>query len=195
MHKLLKPINALIKFIQCHEIRGKYRLFELTKHICNGYLITYKIKGANFSIPWDQWCFWKNYGPENYYLDEILPFTHLLNEQLEQFDFIDLGADVGVVSVLINKHCNGLNNIIALEPNPKVYNVLKENLANISEKHRAFNEAISDFNGSAQFQFNDSQGSDHEGHLINNSLGKTGVTTLDTLIEKNKISIGGMWVF
>jgi FkbM family methyltransferase len=187
MYKINRLLNKFIKFIQCHEIPGKYRLYELTKLKCHRCLITYTITNADFSIPWDQWCFWHNYGPENYYLDEIIPFTDVLNDQLTRFDFFDLGADVGVVSSLINKHCKELNKIIALEPNPKVFKILKQNLLNISPEHFAFEKAISNFNGSAQFSFHSEQGSDHEGHLINNSKGQTEVTTLDSLIKKKNI--------
>jgi FkbM family methyltransferase len=187
MYKINRLLNKFIKFIQCHEIPGKYRLYELTKLKCHRCLITYTIKNAEFSIPWDQWCFWHNYGPENYYLDEIIPFTDVLNDQLTKFDFFDLGADVGVVSALVNKHCKELNKIIALEPNPEVFKILKQNLLNISPKHFAFEKAISNFDGFAQFSFNSEQGSDHEGHLINNSKGHTEVITLDSLIEKKNI--------
>jgi len=187
MHKLPKLLNYLIRFAQCNEVPGKYRFYEATKHKFNRSLITYNIKGSEFSIPWDQWCFWKNYGPENYYLEEILPFTQTLNDQLDSFDFIDLGADVGVVSALVNKYCIALNNIIALEPNPTVFNVLKQNLLNISTRHLAFKSAVSNFDGYGQFSFQSEQGSDHEGHLVNNSTGKTEVTTLDSLIDKHGI--------
>jgi FkbM family methyltransferase len=189
MQKISKGLNSLVKFIQCNEVPGKFRLYEATKLKYSKKLITYTIKGAEFSIPWDQWCFWKNYGPENYYLEEILPFTDILNNHLESFDLFDLGADVGVVSALVNKHCEGLNNIIAAEPNPTVFNVLKENLLNISPKHTAFNQAISNFNGNALFNFNSDQGSDHEGHLMNGSIGDTEVISLDSLVEKNQLEL------
>lgn len=209
MHKIQPLLNSIVKVMQCHEIPGKYRFFEYTKHKFNRCLITYKIKGAEFSIPWDQWCFWLNYGPENYYPAEILPFTKTLNEELGQFDFFDLGADVGVVSALVNKNCQGLKNIIALEPNPNVFDVLDQNLTNINSKHKAYNLAISDFNGYAQFSFNAQQGSDHEGHLVSSSIVRsstvpdsntvpgnsaevdldntkqTQVTTLDSLIKQH----------
>lgn len=187
MQKLPILLNFFVKFVQCHEMPGKYRFYEATKHKFNDFLVTYNIKGSDFSIPWDQWCFWKNYGPENYYLEEILPFTQILNNQLDTFDFIDLGADVGVVSALVNKHCSALNHIIALEPNPKVFKVLQQNLLNISAKHLAFKNAISDFDGYGQFSFKSKQGSDHEGHLVNHSTGETKVTTLDSLINDNNI--------
>jgi len=187
MHKLPRLLNYIVRFAQCNEVPGKYRFYEATKHKFNRSLITYNIKGSEFSIPWDQWCFWKNYGPENYYLEEILPFAQTLNDQLDSFDFIDLGADVGVVSALVNKYCIALNNIIALEPNPTVFKVLKQNLFNISGNHLAFKAAISDYDGFGQFSFQSEQGSDHEGHLLSNSTGKTKVTTLDSLIINNNI--------
>jgi len=187
MHKLPKLLNYFARLVQSCDVPGKYRFYEATKHKFNRHLITYHIKGSEFSIPWDQWCFWKNYGPENYYLDEILPFTQILNDQLESFDFIDLGADVGVVSSLVNKHCIALNNIIALEPNPTVFDVLQQNLLNISVKHLVFKNAISNFDGYGQFSFKSKQGSDHEGHLVNNLTGKTKVTTLDSLIDNHNI--------
>lgn len=189
MRKISAFLNFVIKKIQCHEVPGKYRLFEATKYKYNRSVITYSIKGSEFSIPWDQWCFWKNYGPENYYLEEILPFTDIINTQFNNFDFIDLGADVGVVSALVNKYCQNLQTIIALEPNPTVFNVLTQNLANISPNHLPLKKAISDYNGFGQFNFQSEQGSDHEGHLINNKSGKTEVTTLDALIESHNIEL------
>jgi FkbM family methyltransferase len=189
MHKVSRLLNYCVRSIQLHEVPGKYRLYEATKHKFNRNLLTYNIKGSEFSIPWDQWCFWKNYGPENYYLEEILPFTKILNDKLDTFDFIDLGADVGVVSALVNKYCYSLNNIIALEPNPIVFYVLKQNLLNMSAKHLAVNNAISNFDGYGKFSFKNEQGSDHEGHLVKNASGKTKVTTLDSLINSNNIEL------
>ncbi|NQZ87218.1 MAG: FkbM family methyltransferase [Colwellia sp.] len=187
MRKLPRLVNYFARLAQIYDVPGKYRFYEATKYKFNRHLITYNIKGSEFSIPWDQWCFWKNYGPENYYLEEILPFTQTLNDQLDSFDFIDLGADVGVVSALVNKYCIALNNIIALEPNPTVFDVLQQNLLNISVNHLAFKNAISNFDGYGEFSFKSEQGSDHEGHLVNNTSGKTKVTTLDSLIDNNNI--------
>ncbi len=183
MHKLPKLFNSIMVYIQCHEVMGKYRLYEATKLSCSNKLISYQIKGAEFSVPWDQWCFWKNYGPENYYLEEIEPFTSVLNEQLVAFDFFDLGADVGVVSALVNKYCDKVNNIYCFEPNPTSFEVLQTNIANIDSAHKTYNMAVSDFVGQCHFTFNQSQGSDHEGHLITTEQGLTQVTTVDAVID------------
>jgi len=194
MHKIPFFLNAFVKLIQCHEVPGKYRFYEVTKDKYKRRLITYSIKDCEFSIPWDQWCFWNNYGPENYYLEEILPFTKILDKYLVKFDFFDLGADVGVVSALINKHCDGLQNIIALEPNPIAFGVLEKNLNNISSQHKAYHQAISDFKGYALFNYNMERGSDHEGHLVIEEReqalkSSSKVTTLDDLVADNNLKI------
>lgn len=187
MRKLPKWLNPILKFIQCYEVPGKYRLYEATKFKYSDRVITYNISGSAFAIPWDQWCFWKNYGPENYYLEEIKPFTELLNTELEGFDFFDLGADVGVVSALVNKYCPQLANIYAFEPNPTSYQVLSQNIKNIGLNHVTYNQAVSDFNGQCQFVFNDEQGSDHEGHIDINHNGLTQVVKLDDLYKENSL--------
>lgn len=184
MHKLPKLLNFIVRYIQQHDVLGKYRLFELSKHKLSSYLVTYYIKNSEFSVPWDQWCFWKNYGPENYYLDEIIPFTKILNQEFTSFDFFDLGADVGVVSALVNKYCPNLNTIYAFEPNPKSFQILQKNIINISPNHKVYNKAISDFNGQCHFSFNNQLGSDHEGHIDKIKEGETEVSSLDTLFSE-----------
>jgi FkbM family methyltransferase len=195
MKRLPKLLNFIIRFIQCHDIPGKYRLYEATKHKLHNRLITYNIENSEFSVPWDQWCFWLNCGPENYYLDEIIPFTNSLNQQLGSFDFFDLGADVGVVSALVNQYCPKLNAIYAFEPNPTSYKILQENIVNIDRKHKAYNLAVSDFNGQCEFTFNEQQGSDHEGHINKNASGITHVRTLDDIISENQEVLSKNLVF
>jgi FkbM family methyltransferase len=191
MNKAIKHLpfvlNPLIRFIQRHEVPGKYRLYQATQKTYGHFLVRYNISGAFFSVPWDQWCFWKNYGPENYYLDEILPFTNILNNELEAFDFFDLGADVGVVSALVNKYCINLKSIHAFEPNPKSYQVLSQNIQGMGEQHLSYNKAVSDFNGQCDLVFNASQGSDHEGHIDKSTKGNTAVVRLDDAIVVNNL--------
>lgn len=189
MMLLRAVLNNIVKFIQCHELPGKYWLYSKTKAKCKDSLITYNIYGADFSVPWDQWCFWLNYGPENYYLEEILPFTSILDQHLTNFDFFDLGADVGVVSALVNKHSQQLRKIYAFEPNPKAYKVLSENIDNISSQHRAYNAAVSNVNGNYHFDFEEELGSDHEGHIDIEIKGTTQVVSLDSFIKEKNLNI------
>lgn len=174
--------NAVVRYIQCHDLPGKYWLYQQTHISHRDRLIRYNVSGAEFNIPWDQWCFWQNFGPENYYLDEMLPFFDQLNTTLNSFDFFDLGADVGVVSALVNKHCSKLKNIYAFEPNPKTHQVLTDNLRNIDNKHKAFNKAVSNINGTCQFVFEQDKGSDHEGFINVDDQGNTKVVSVDQLI-------------
>lgn len=182
-------INQLLVFVQNHDFIGKYKLYELTKHRCRNLLIKHKISGKDFFVPWDQWCFWLNYGPSNYYLEEISPFAHILNTQFEAFDFFDLGADVGVVSALVNKNCPGVKRIFAFEPNPSSFQVLTQNLACIDPSHEAYNQAISDFTGYCHFNFDLDTGSDHAGYLATSEHGDTRVNTFDNVVAELGCSV------
>ena len=63
------PINWLLAKLQRFEWPGKHRFY---KWICKNHpnrLITHKISECSFILPVDEWCFWLEKGPENYYLD------------------------------------------------------------------------------------------------------------------------------
>lgn len=179
-------LNRIFVYLQQNEVKGKYRFYLFTAGIFKHFLIKHKVGEQTFYVPYDQWCFWNNYGPNNYYLDEMLPFTTFINNNLRKFDFIDLGADIGTVSALVKKHCKLTNQIIAVEPNPSSYKILKQNHQHSSH---VFNYAVSDFNGTCQFNFQSDQASDHEGYINPSQHGTTQVFNLDTIIEQNHIQL------
>lgn len=179
-------LNNVFVYIQLHEVTGKYRLYQLTAKLLKNFVIKHAMGERAFYVPYDQWCFWKNYGPNNYYLEEMLPFADYINANMAEFDFIDLGADIGTVSGLIQKHCPELNAIIAVEPNPSSFAILS---LNYQQQAQVFNIAVSDFNGSCQFTFENEQASDHEGHLEPNKQGATQVFCLDNIIHDNHIAL------
>lgn len=181
MKKFPQWLNQLFVYLQLNEIKGKYRFYLLTAKLFKKFVIKHQVGQQSFYVPYDQWCFWKNYGPNNYYLEEMLPFVGLVNQNMESFDFIDLGADIGTVSALVRKHCSGLENIVAIEPNPFSFNILKNNFTN---KAKLFNCAVSSFDGQCQFHFHEDQSSDHEGHIDPSSSGSTEVVKLDSLHKK-----------
>lgn len=186
MKKFPSFINQFLVYMQLNEVKGKYRFYLLTARLFKRFVIKHIVGQQTFYVPYDQWCFWKNYGPANYYLDEMLPFTQLINQQRSNFDFIDLGADIGTVSALVRQHCPQLQNIIAVEPNPSSFNILQHNH---SERAQVFNCAVSDFNGHCQFNFHAEQASDHEGHIDPKQAGNTKVVTLDTLINSTQLTL------
>lgn len=188
MKKLPRLFNKFIIWLQQSDLPGKYRFYLLTRNLFKRYAVQYCFDHGTFFIPYAQWCFWDTFGPQNYYINENLPFCTLINKELDSFDFIDLGADVGVMSLLIAIHCSQLNRITAFEPNPHAYQYLNSNANSSRHQFTAVNEAVSNFVGSAGFEFDDSTPSDHEGRINNTADGKTHVITLDSFFKNKRVS-------
>jgi FkbM family methyltransferase len=195
--------------LQKKDWRGKHRFYLwLSKHFANK-VIKHSIDNRPFCVPVGEWCFWLDKGPENYYLDEFIPFCDVLNDLNAPFTLFDLGADIGTVSSLVAVNCHNLKNIVAFEPNPKSFEILTHNLNNFEQQTQCINAAVSDVNGFVTFHADAERLNDHEGYIQSNiesgEAGDTVVTTLDNwwlnqvkqsslLIEKNialKIDVEG----
>jgi len=173
-------LNHVLVFLQKHDWRGKHRFYLwLAKHFAHK-VITHKIDNRAFSVPVGEWCFWLEKGPENYYLDEFLPFCAQLSQLNTAFTLVDLGADIGTVSSLVAVHCKNLNNIVAFEPNPKSFELLEANLGNLIQPTECVNAAVSNFDGYANFHADPDRLNDHEGYIDNSGKGDTLVTSLDS---------------
>ena len=159
--------------------RGKHRLYVwLSKHFANK-VIKHNIANRSFCVPVGEWCFWLEKGPENYYLDEFLPFCEVLNNLDSPFTLFDLGADIGAVSSLVAVHCAKLQNVVAFEPNPNSFDVLTANLDNLSQPTKCVKAAVSNFDGFTTFHADTGRLNDHEGYIDNSGAGDTAVTSLD----------------
>lgn len=173
-------LNHVLVFLQKHEWRGKHRFYLwLGKRFAHK-VIVHKINNRAFSVPVGEWCFWLEKGPENYYLNEFLPFCDQLNQLNTPFTLIDLGADIGTVASLVSVHCKNLSNIVAFEPNPKSFELLEANLGNLAQSAKCFNTAVSNFDGYANFHADPDRLNDHEGYIDNSGKGDTLVTSLDS---------------
>lgn len=180
-------INRFFVWLQKNDVKGKYRFFLLTEKLFNNYFISHQSTVGPFKVPYSQWCFWKTLGPEDYYTEESLPFCEFINDHLDEFDFIDLGADVGVFSHLIALHSPKLQKIFAVEPNPKSHKLLELNAIESVFPYTTYNVAVSNYNGFADLEYNSSSHSDHEGHITNNDKGNTRVSTLDFLLKSTNL--------
>lgn len=173
-------LNNVLVLLQKKDWRGKHRFYMwLSKHFSNK-IITHKIDGRSFNVPVGEWCFWLEKGPENYYLNEFLPFCDVLSTLNTPFTLFDLGADIGTVSSLVAVHCQNLKNVVAFEPNPKSFDLLTTNLNNITQSAKCVKAAVSDFDGLATFHADPDRLNDHEGYIDNNQKGDTLVTSLDS---------------
>ncbi|MDG6096181.1 FkbM family methyltransferase [Alteromonas sp. ZYF713] len=186
-------LNRLVVWSQLHDVKGKYAFYRwMCKHYPDCY-VCYQFDQASFVLPVDEWCFWLEGGPDNYYPDEFGPFCDLLNN-LGPFSFFDLGADIGTVSALVSRNCARLQNIVAFEPNPGSYAMLNYNLAGLEAPALAVNQAVSDFDGMVSFTTSNSQTGDHEGHILPGSTGDTRVTSIDSYLADNVISLADILV-
>jgi FkbM family methyltransferase len=173
-------INYILVLLQKTDWRGKHRFYVwLSKHFAHKVII-HNIDKRLFCVPVGEWCFWLEKGPENYYLDEFLPFCYALNDINAPFTLFDLGADIGTVSSLVAVHCAKLKNVVAFEPNPKSFEVLTANLDNFSQSTQCINAAVSNFDGLATFHADLERFNDHEGYIDNSRTGDTIVTSLDS---------------
>ncbi len=177
-------INQLLVLVQKYEIPGKYWLYRRFLARYGNRLIKHNLYGKNFYVPWDQWCFWLDYGPENYYRKEIDPLIETINRENDRVTLFDLGADIGVVSALLVGNCPNIASLIAVEPNPISFEILNKNINKLKPKKALLNVAISDHQGSADLIFNQQLASDHEAYIQTSASGKTQVTTVDRIASQ-----------
>ena len=181
--------NHLLVFLQKNNWRGKHRIYMWLAKCFANKVIIHEVDYRKFCVPVCEWCFWLDCGPENYYLDEFLPFCHVLNNLNEPFTFFDLGADIGSVSSLVAAHCQNLKNIVAFEPNKHSFELLEANLENFKQSSLRINAAVSDFNGFATFHADSKRLNDHEGYIDSKVEGDTPVISLDKWLTNQKDAI------
>lgn len=175
------PLNFLLRQAQIRHYPGKYRLFVWLKRYFSHKVIRYPINQAEFCVPLQELCFWLEGGPQQYYPQDILPFARAINQLEGERIFIDCGADIGTVSMMVNAELQADIPFICIEPNPNAFELLQANQPAIGRQVRVLPYAISNFEGHARLNFNRAQISDHEAHLALNEDGDTRVTTVDTL--------------
>ncbi|MEP1446553.1 MAG: FkbM family methyltransferase [Paraglaciecola sp.] len=181
-------LNAVLVFLQKTEWRGKHRFYLWLAKRFGNKVVTHTIEDRPFSVPVGEWCFWLEKGPENYYLEEFLPFCEVLNQLDTPFTLFDLGADIGAVSSLVAVHCKNLKNLVAFEPNPKSFDVLSANLHNLKQPVKCVKSAVSNFEGSTTFHRDTERLNDHEGYIDTSGVGDTAVTSLDIWRENQNAS-------
>lgn len=171
--------NACLVQLQLRDFPAKHRFYQWLSRLFQQRVICHRLHGRSFWVPIDEWCFWLEKGPENYYLDEFLPFFEVVNQFDCDFIFFDLGADIGTVSALASQHCPRLSHIFAFEPNPASYQLLSANLQEFAQPGEAIEKAVSDFNGYASLVADPQRSNDHDGHIVADAKGNIAVCALD----------------
>jgi FkbM family methyltransferase len=175
-------MEAILGVLSRARYPGKYRIFK-TLHrmgLLSG-AIHHNLGTYPFSVPADQYYFWRICGPLNYQIRRLERFSRILTEFQRGFVFFDLGADVGEVSMQMKRLCPLVQKIIAVEPNPNAFQYLRENLDVLDIPTQAIRAAVSNFNGAAKFSFLKCMGSDHSGHLDELGEEEVEVARLDSI--------------
>lgn len=80
----------------------------------------------------------------------------LIKKTIKNPVLLDIGANIGDYVFLMHKIMNGVSHkIVAVEANPEVYKILKENISDSEIKCKILNEAISDVTGEKTFYIAD----------------------------------------
>lgn len=101
-------------------------------------------------------------------------FSDFLSNRLEPFSFVDIGANIGLYSLIAarNRKCHAC---YAFEPNPEIFNSFKRNIIlNSQSKIRPYNAAVSSTEGRLRFSV-------QNGHSGAGTLDATGAVTVDSV--------------
>ncbi len=107
--------------------------------------------------------------------------TSQLMEKNGPFVLIDCGADVGLFSALLVSFCNGIQKVIAFEPNENSFKLLEHNLQMLPVAAEAKNAAVADFNGKGELRHPSHDTHDHAAFIVPSEEGSIPVLCLDEL--------------
>ncbi len=99
----------------------------------------------------------------------------------EPFLLLDCGADIGLFSALLVSACEGVQEVIAFEPNVRSYGHLTSNLELLPIKAEAKNMAVADFHGTGELRFPDHDSHNHAAFIVPSEQGDIQVIKIDEL--------------
>lgn len=138
----LDPLFIALAHLARYSPKGKFRLATFFLNLASDGYSTPTIYGPRLLNRWHDTTF--RFCVSGYYGTYLSDF---LRQVRFEFSFIDIGANVGLYSLIAagNPNCR---NCYAFEPNPVVFDALQKNVAlNNLTKIRTYNSAISDQDG------------------------------------------------
>lgn len=145
----------LAKFLIRHRLRGGYRLIETARQ--RGWLnvvARYPLAdGIALDVPlYRRENSWSERDVREYEAEAISLLAESSRRLPGPVTLVDCGADIGVFSVLLAARCPNLARVIAFEPDPEAFPILRTNIERLPLAGESHAAAVSDFSGRAQLR-------------------------------------------
>jgi FkbM family methyltransferase len=130
------------------------------------------------------------YRPENQFdRDELLIYEHdvicAVVRRLRAYDgpvvMCDCGADIGLFSALVLAKLPSISTVIAFEPNPHAYEILKDNFDKLPVRATAYQSAVGRAHGRGRLVEPDYDRGAHAAFVEPCADGEVVITTIDSL--------------
>lgn len=175
----------LAKWLIRNKLRGGYRLIELAER--RGWLncvVEYDLsEEVKLAVPlWrreNQWALPDLKGYEEQLVTQLV-LQMMLGRMIFPHLWIDVGADIGVLTALMAKKVLFSEGIV-LEPNPVPFEFLEHNTAKLPFPTRAIRAAAADFSGKGTLAQSPGDPSDHARFMVPDEAGELDVVRIDDL--------------
>jgi FkbM family methyltransferase len=181
----------LAKWMMRKNVPGGHRLINTTSNL--GLLnvtaryslndrITIDVPLYRESNRWDRQDVWE------YDIPTVERLSNAIESLPEPVVFIDCGADIGIMSILVATETSNIERFIGFEPNKKAYDVLTENYRRLPYKAEAVFGAVGRFSGKGELESPDYYPDvDHAKFITVKGDGSIPIYRIDDLpIERNK---------
>jgi FkbM family methyltransferase len=120
---------------------------------------------------------------------DVLNYEHCLISALAEaasacsgpVTIVDCGANIGLISVFLAARLDQVSRLIAFEPSPETFPVLRQALAGLPIEAEAIQMAVSDFDGRGELRSPAYDSSDTARYVVQVPEGGFPVTTVDAL--------------
>lgn len=138
------------KFLDRHGLRGGYRIVKVAERLGGlDCVVRYSLgNGVALDVPLarreNRWTLRELVVYERPLIERLTPAVAQLPRPVT---WIDCGADIGAVTALLAARSRSLGEAWVLEPNPRAFEFLAENVKRLPFKAVALNAAVADFTG------------------------------------------------
>jgi FkbM family methyltransferase len=174
-----------------NNIRGGYRMIDLTEKL--GFFNSVVRYDLSDEITIDVPLYraanrWDRKNVIDYDVPTVSSFANAINALPEPAIFVDCGADIGVMSVLVALQSSNIERYIGIEPNAEAYEILQQNYNRLPVKTETIFSAVSNFTGFGELVSPDYHpDDDHAKYLVQTENGEIPVIKIDDLkIESGK---------